>query len=565
MRKRIPFLILLILCGFFFGGKESAQGPTEKEELYGGVFRVNITEDFRSLYPLNIVELSGRDIAGQVYEGLVRYDPSTLLIEPALAQSWSLNDSANKITFNLRTNIYFHDDYCFPDKKGRKLNARDIKFCLDKACQSSADNQLSYSFLEIVKGAKTYYEKSQKGILMPYGVPGFRVINDSTFAIDLLTPRNDLLPILTGPAGWIYPKEAFDKYGPLMRTQCVGTGPFFVRQIKEGETVILYRNPNYWRKDRNDQQLPFLDAIQFSFVDDKDDELFSFLTEQLDLITGMKQEAVTKLQQGKYADNFILLTDTMLSFTYYGFQNQSVPFTDVRVRKAFCLAIDRKEIAESILKGDVIAAGPGYIPPGIPGYKNTDAGFEFDPAKAKKLLAEAGYPNGKKFPVLKISINAGGGNRNTDVANAIAVMLKNNLGISTEIETKPFAQHLEEMETGKNLFFRTGWIIDYADPLPFLAIAYGKDVPASFNERSSLNPCRFKNPDFDSPYEKAVKEKNTKLRMEFCMHAEKAAIENAAFLPLYYEKQNQLLSTAFEGYQMNGLRWLDLSEVRKVK
>jgi peptide/nickel transport system substrate-binding protein len=146
-------------------------------------------------------------------------------------------------------------------------------------------------------------------------------------------------------------------------------------------------------------------------------------------------------------------------------------------------------------------------------------------------------------------------------AEYIAYALKENLGITVTIEALPFAQQLELFFTGKSKFWRSGWLIDYPDPRPFLELAYGKNIPAGTDEPSSINSTRFKNAEFDLAFEKAAIEPDEKMRMNYYRQAESIAMQNAFLMPLYYEITDEIVASQFQNYSINPLGTHDFSEV----
>lgn len=547
------------------GSDRKANGPVK----YGGVFRMNETEDFRTLYPLNIVEVVGHHIGSQVYEGLVKFNQKDLnQIMPGLARSWEMTDSATHFTFHIRKGVFFHDDPCFPEGKGREVKAQDIKFCFDKLCTPSPNNQqYSNTFKDRVVGANEFFNAADKGNAPAGGVSGVTVTNDSTVEIRLVQPMPGFLGILATQGCWIYPSEALAKYGDEMRTHCVGTGPFKVQSVKEGDAVLLERNPNYWMVDEWNNRLPYLDKVQFRFIKDKRSEIIAFRNKDLDMVfrlpVEMAKDILGELDQAKeHGADFVLQSNPAMSLTYYGFQHKLAPFDNVKVRQAFCYAIDRQYIADKVLQGDATPATYGIVPPSMPAYDyKSVTGYNYDPEKARKLLAEAGYPGGRGFPEVTLQINNGGGDRNTMTAEYITNKLKENLGIVVKVSPMPFAQHLETIETGKALFWRTGWIADYPDPETFLTTLYSRHIPDSLNVRSSLNSVRYSSPQFDSLFEAASKEPDMAKRNDLYRRADQVAMNDAAILPVYYEVNDRLLQNNVRGFDINPMEYRDMTRV----
>lgn len=543
-----------------------AQGPVK----YGGVFRMNEIEDFRTLYPLNIVEVVGHHIGTQVYEGLVKFNQKDLSIMPALAYRWEALDSNTRYVFHLRKGVLFHDDDCFAatQGKGRELTANDVKFTFDKLCTSAPNNQqFTYTFKDRVVGANEYFAATEKGQAPAGGVSGVTVMDDSTIEVKLLLPMPGFLQILATQGGWVYPQEAFDKYGDDMRKHCVGTGPFKVKSITEGESVILEYNPNYWMFDEHGNRLPYLDIVQFKFIKDKRSEIIAFRNKELDMVfrlpVEMTKDILGELDHAKEQHvDFVMQTAPAMSLTYYGFQHKLAPFDNQKVRLAFNYAINREEIADKKLMGDAIPGKYGIVPPSIIGYHaDSIHGYRYDPDLARKYLAEAGYPGGKGFPEITLRINSGGGDRNTITADYVAHQLNEVLGITVKVETIPFAQHLEALETGKSLFWRTGWIADYPDPETFLTTLYSAHIPSALDARSSTNSVRYSNPRFDSLYNAAVHTADPARRAELFLQADRLQVLDAAIMPIYYEQNDRLVQRNVRNFDINAMEFRDMTKV----
>ncbi|HEU4719427.1 MAG TPA: ABC transporter substrate-binding protein [Bacteroidia bacterium] len=547
------------------GQERKANGPVVH---YGGVFRMNETEDFRTLYPLNIVEVVGDHIGSQVYEGLVKFNQKDLSIMPGLATRWDIKDSSTHFIFHMRKGVFFHDDPCFPGGKGREVKASDIKYCFDMLCTASPNNQqYSNTFKDRVAGANEYFASTDSKKPLAGGVSGVTVPDDSTVDIRLVRPMPGFLNILATQGCWIYPQEALAKYGDEMRVHCVGTGPFRVKSIKEGDAVILEYNPKYWMFDEWNNRLPYLDIVEFRFIKDKRSEIIAFKNKELDMVfrlpVEMANDIMGELSQAKeHGADFVFQSNPAMSLTYYGFQNKLSPFDNVKVRQAFNYAINREYICEKVLMGDAVPAVYGIVPPSLPGYDaKTINGYNYDPDKAKQLLAEAGYPGGKNFPATTLYINNGGGDRNTMTADYVRKQLNDVLGINVTVELVPFAQHLENIETGKALFWRTGWIADYPDPETFLTTLYGKHIPATMNERSSLNSVRYSSPLFDSLFEAAANEPDAVKRTDLYHRADQVAMSDAAIMPIYYETNDRLVQKNVRGFDINPMEYRDMTRV----
>jgi oligopeptide transport system substrate-binding protein len=565
----IPVLALGLFssCG---GGDDKDHGGSEaKGGVYlGGVARLNEVENIKSLFPISINDQVSFHLSAQVYEGLVKFNQVDLNLMPALAYRWDVSADQTEYTFHLRSGVMFHDDPCFPEGKARVVTANDFKYCLDKLCSSDASNNLfDYTFKDRVVGANESFDASKAG--KKTGCSGVKVLNDSTLSIKLLHSDPSFLNILAMPCGYVYPQEAFTKYGTDMRTKTCGTGPFSIETVKEGEVIIMKKNPNYWGVDEHGNKLPYLDGIKWTFIREKQAEVLEFKRGNLDMIyripVAMFHELMGDLEHAKERKSeFNILNSVALNTNYYGYNCMSPIFSKKEVRQAFNYAIDRQKIADFTLQGEVGPASYGIVPYSEvfekAGYDyKTVGGYNYDPAKAKELLKSAGYPEGKGFPKLVLEINPGGADRNVLVAEVVQKMLKENLNVEVEINTVPFAEHIENVQTAKIDFFRYAWIADYPDPETFLAMFNGANVPATLQEKSYTNFSRYKSSKFDSLYNAARFVSDKAQRFKMLSEAEKVMVEDAPIMPIYYDENFRLEHLNVRNLPENPMNYFDLT------
>jgi len=536
---------LSLLFSSCSGDKKNSNSDTSEAKggvYMGGILRLNEVENIKSLMPISINEINSFHIGSQVYEGLVIYNQIDLNLLPGIAKSWDISEDQTEYTFHIRSNAKFHDDACFPDGKGRMATAADVKFCLDKVCtQDPNNNQFDITLKDRVVGANENFEASKTG--KATGVKGITVVNDTTLKIKLIHPDGSFLNLLAMPGCYVYAKEAAIKYGNDMRVKCVGTGPFFVETVKEGEVIIMKKNQNYWGVDQFGNELPYLDGIKWSFIRDKKAEVLEFKRGNLDMVyripVEMFHEFMGELESAKTKKSeFEILTSTALNTNYFGFNLQGNPvFNKKDVRLAFNYAIDRHKIADFTIQGEGISADYGMVPYTAAFEKE---GYVYKSLKAKELLKAAGYPDGKGFPEITLEINSGGGDRNILIAEVIQKMLKENLGVTVNINTVPLAEHIENIQVGKSDFFRFAWVSDYPDPESFLTLFYGKHLPASPIERSYINMFRYKNAKFDSLFMAARVEPDKAKRYAILTQAEQVVLDDAPFMPIFYDENFRL-------------------------
>lgn len=551
LRTLLPALLL------FLASCSAPEPPRERHtnagKVYGGVFNANESEELRSLFPLSLTQAAAHRIGAQIYEGLVRLDQQSLAVIPALAESWTVDPTGTVYTFKLRPNVFFHDDACFPDGKGRMLKAADIVHCFTRICGNTADNQMFWLLQDRLVGGNAYYAGEATG-----GVKGLVALDERTVQFSLTGPWPGFLQVLAHQGCWIYPAEQEERYKSEMLWHPVGTGAFRVKSFTKGEAMVMERNTAYWRKDTDGSPLPYLDAVRYTFEPDKVVELEAFEKGNLSVIYELPVDR-TDVVEGQHS--YIVQTTPSLTIQFYGFNVTKPPFTDLRVRKAFSMAIDRQLLVDSVLGGLAIAAEHGVVASGFQQYPyDLVPRIVYDPEGARRLLAEAGYPGGRGLPTVFLQVNNNGFGY-VKVAEATQAMLETELGARVISSVLPAEQHYERIARNEAMFWREGWIADHPDPENFLALFYGRNAPADTTEPSYLNSTRFRDPAYDSLFSKAVRSSDEALRMRLLAQAEERLMELSVVTPLYHERSVRLLQPWVRDLPINGMEYRDLSAV----
>lgn len=530
------------LCSLLLG---SCGGP-EKQRL--SVFRYNSTNTIASLDPAFAKSQEVIWAVKQLYNTLVEPD-SNLVIRPSLAKQWRVSADHRTYTFDLRTDVYFHDSDIFPGGKGRRMTAADVVYSLRRIMDPVTASPGAWIF---------------NGKLSADS--GFRALNDSTFELTLYRPFHPVLGILSMQYCSIVPHEAIEKYGKDFRNHPCGTGPFRFFLWEEGQALVLHRNPGYFEKDSTGHRLPYLEAVQVSFLDSKASEFLLFRQGQLDFMNDIdasfKDEVLTK--QGKlrkeWEGKMVLNKHPYLNTEYLGFltdpDNALVKASPTRlkkIRQAINYGIDRTKMMTYLRNGIGTAAMAGFVPAGLPSFDSTKVkGYAYHPAMSRQLLREAGYPDGQGLPVIKllsIPIYA-------DLANYVANQLQE-VGIRIQVEVIQKSLLLEQTAKSQALFFRGSWIADYPDAESYLAMFYSKN-PAP------PNYTRYQNPAFDVLYEKSLEENNDSIRYGQYQAMDNMITSDAAVVPLFYDEVVRLVQPNVSGFSGNGMNLLELRWVRKI-
>ena len=555
MIRSINYLILIYLFASCAQKPASESRSALGGKAYGGTFKFMSLEKVNYLFPMHSMDMYSQRINTQIYESLFRESPDDQSVVPHLIESYKKSSNGLLLTFKLKKSIFFHEDPCFKDEK-RELNANDIKFVLQFACSKSSLNHLSHLLVSKIVGSEEYYRKSTKSI------SGIKVLDSHSFTIELMQPFTNFEKLLSHPSLGIFPEEALKKYGDEILNHPVGTGPFVLDKMNNNG-VSLKRNNNYWRKDNSGNKLPFLDRIEMTYGKDKNSELKAFQNNEIDIILNVPTENVTNLfgslneaQKGKNQKHKVYSRRSS-RINYLAFSTNQKPFDDVLVRKAFLSAIDLNKVTSDILMGEGIPASSGFIPE-INGYV-PDSSFkiEFNPQKAKSLLAQAGYSQGNNFPQLTLWVNTLSGTSTNLWTQNITEQLKSNLGVDVKIKLCSFKERQAAIEKGDAIFWKSGWIADYPDPESFISIFYQKysQINPSWGSVSCLNK------NFDDAYSAYLLEKNQDKRTELLNKCNQYIINEAIILPVYFEDLFVVYNLKIREFTVNSIETMDLSSV----
>ncbi len=510
------------------------------------VFKYNESSGITSLDPGFASVQSNIWATNQLFNGLVQLDEN-LKIQAAIAKKWSISDSSATYTFVLRNDVYFHDNQCFNDGKGRLVVAQDFVYSFDRLLDAKV---------------------AAKGSWVLKKVDSYKALNDTVLEIKLKEPHSPFLGMLTMQYCSVIPKEAIDFYGNDFRSNPVGTGPFYFKYWKENEKLVLRKNEKYFEKDDNGQQLPYLDAIAITFIPDKQSSFLEFIKGDLDFMSGLdasyKDEILTydgKLNP-KYQSKIDMVTEPYLNTEYLGILvDESIPavtespLSNKLVRQAINYGFDRKKMMKYLRNNIGMPATSGIIPDGLPSYdSNIIKGYEYNPEKAKALLIEAGYPNGEGLPEIPLSTNSS----YLDLCEYIQKELSQ-IGITVTIDVMPPSTLREAISTQKVNFFRASWIADYADAENYLSLFYSKNFTPG-----GPNKVHFSNPKFDELYEMAISETNDSLRYHYYQQMDAMMIDDASIVPLYYDRVLRFTQKNIKGLGSNAMNLLSLKKVKKL-
>jgi ABC-type transport system substrate-binding protein len=514
--------IALLACGpgkFSKEAQQAAGGPKN-------VFRYPIVTNPTSLDPAVVQDGDTIDLLQQVYEGLVRWDENSR-VAPNLAKSWDLSSDGRTYTFHLKEGSKFFS--------GREVKADDFKWSIERAVRPSPKqidltkhpliSTTAKTYLIDIVGVKEKLDGTAKEI------SGLKVIDDYTLTITIDKPRPYFLGKLTYIVSYAVDKDKVPADREITKAEeMAGTGPFSVEQYLAEQLVVLTKNTAYHGGTVG------IDKIERPVIKDAATRLNKYKAGEIDLVM-LERQDVPALQSDPEFKSHLQFFDRP-SLWYVGLNQSVVPqFKDLRVRQAIAMAIDKEKIVSQYL-GGVNKVANGIVPPGVFGYRESSVALPYDPAAARKLLAEAGFPDGKGFPELEITFRE----QRPDiqiVAEAVASNLNENLNISVKTHTMEWRAYLDKHSANKMPFFHMRWAADYLDAENFLSVLLAGYGPE--------NHVGYANPAYDALCREADTISDESKRLELYGKAEDLVLQDAPFVPVYFQRDAELINPRIKG------------------
>lgn len=519
-------------------GLYSCKNETPPENYQ--IFKCYLNSHLNSLDPAFARDLTAMNVSLQLFDALVAVDENNNIV-PSLAKSWEISDDGLRYTFHLRPKVLFHEDAkVFRHNSERLVTAQDVVFSLSRITDPKTASPGAWIFADRLDEKEAFF-----------------VLNDSTFQLRLRKPFRPMLGILSMQYCGIVSQKAAKYYDIDFREHPIGTGPFYVKAWREGESIVLRRNENYWEKDTLGNAFPYLDAVKFIFSENKKQSFLAFMQGEIDYLSGIdasyKDELLEKDGSLKKSlrNNIVLHKTPYLNTEYLGFLlTEESPFRQKKIRQALNYGFDRQTMMQYLRNNIGIPATAGFVPKGLPTFAPPQPGYTYQAEKAKALLADLGY--GLENP-LKIRLFTTSSYK--DLATFIQQQWQQ-IGINLSIELLPSAHLREQMSKGTATFFRASWIADYPDEESYFTVFYGKN-PAP------PNYTRFNSTFFDKLYEQSLQENNDSIRRSLYRKMDSMLIEEAPIIPLYYDEVMRFYSPKIHGLKDNAFNLLFLKYVYK--
>jgi len=441
-----------------------------------------------------------------LFEGLTRYDPRTGEAVPGLAQNWEKSPDGINYTFHLRSNAVW--------STGQPITAEDVVYSwwrvLDPNTSAGYAGQLYY-----VKNGEAF----NRGTIQDASQVGVRALDPLTVQVELNGPTPFFIELCASSVLAVVPRQAIERHGDrwLRSVPLPVSGAYQLEAWRIHDKIRLRKNPLYWESARTQNEL-----VDFLPVESANLAMNLYKSGQADIIwdKGLIPTELMDLLRGQ-ADCHIF---NYLGTYFFRFNINRKPFDDVRVRKAFALVVDKNRITERITKGGEETAHH-FTPTGIAHYQPPE-GLGYDPAEARRLLAEAGYPGGKGFPIFSYLLNSK--KLNEQIAVELQEMWRRELAINIELrqmEWKVFLATQNEMDYDLS---SSSWIGDYNDPNTFLEV---------FLSNNGNNRTGWKSPRYDQLLREGNLQTDPSRREKLLQEAETLLVrDEAPIVPLWFYK-----------------------------
>ena len=433
-----------IVVGLVFLAGCSRPAPVAQPR--GGELRTFLMDNPRSLDPVEAADTISGEVAGQIFEGLLQYrpyDPARgLELVPAIAERAEIRDGGRVHEFTIRRGVFFHDDACFAGGRGREVTADDVAFSVTRSLRHGASGELGLA-LEFLRGARDFHEGRASSL------SGIETDGPWTIRFHLTRPWAGLRSLLAFEFGWVVPREAFAKYGDRFSLHPVGTGPFRLGEWDPSDHILLVRNDRYWERDAEGARLPHLERVRMDLSGHTDYKIAAFVQGNLDVVWYQTKEHLRASTPGWKDPGVVTFETPRVNTIGLGFNlARDTPYAkSPLVRQALAHAVDLSPITD-----------PQYaqfrphtlLPPGLPEFDAARRAPDYDLGRARALLAEAGYPEGRGLPPLTLQIPE------HDYNYRPLVSAWQSLGIDLTVRTVSRGTHWDLVARGEPEFFRWG-------------------------------------------------------------------------------------------------------------
>lgn len=496
----LALVVLLAGCG---GG-----APQPPAGALGGEM-VRLWDEPSTLDPHLTGDVGSATIVVEVYGGLVTLD-TNFKVAGDLAEKWAISPDRKTYTFTLRQNAKFHS--------GKAVTANDVKWSMERAADPKTLSTTVDTYMGDIVGVREKLAGKSKEI------SGVRVIDERTIELKIDAPKSYFLSKLTYPTAFILDRQNVES-GPEWFKTPNGTGPFKLKEYKPGELIVLERFADYHLGPAKVNTVRFMLAGGNPMVMYENNEIH---------LTGVGLADLGRVRDpSNPLSKELRVAPPGFQTSYIGMNVTKPPFDDPKIRQALSYAVNKDEIAKTVL-ADRVKAAYSILPPGFPGFNPDQKGLRFDLAKAKQLVSESKYgPDPSKWPRITMTVPGALGTAVDIDMEAILAMWRDNLGVRVEVQQVEFATFLRDLDARRLQMYALGWVADYPDPQNFLDIL--------FHSKSVNNQTGYGNPEVDRLLDQAATEADEAKRFALYRQAEDMIIKDSSWMLLWHPGEGYAL------------------------
>ncbi len=524
-RRRKQFLWFVLPCLAVLA-LSSCKRSSSRDD--GATFRVNLSTEPPSLDWSLATDHVSFNVIANLMVGLTEFDRQ-LKPAPVVAKSWDILEGGRKLVFHLRDDVQWSD--------GQKVRAEDFEYSWRRLLDPKTASQYAYILFDVLNA-----EEFHEGKIADEKQVGVKALDEATLEVTLKHPTSYFLSITTFEVTYPQRRDVVEKFAAKWTEpeNIVTNGPFLLASWKHENEIRLKANPKFFLGK------PAIENVEMFMVNEKTTAVGMYEQGQLDFLDN---DSIPPLEKARLSKIPGFKPVPQLRGEYYGFALDRKPFDDPRVRKAFAMAIDRSVFPRILHGGELPSSS--WIPPGMLAH-NLKIGLPYNPPEARRLLREAGYPEGKGFPQVTLAYNTQEDHK--IVAEAVQGMWKRNLGVLVRLDNIEWKVYLKRLQNDPYPVFRDGWGADYPDPDNFMKL---------FTSNSGNNHTRWKNSRYDQLLNQAAEEMKDDKRRRLYDEAQRLLCETeVAIVPLFVRVESTILNSRYIGLEYNSMQRLILRNVR---
>jgi len=474
-----------------------------------------------TLDPTMANDTTSGGVVAQLFNGLVELGPEMDVV-PDVARSWEVSEGGRKYVFHLRDDVRWSD--------GTPVTAGDFEYAWKRVLNPATGTRNASSLYD-VKGARAFH---QSEVSDPDQV-GVRALDELTLSVELEGPTGYFPQLLAHNAAYPVPRHVVEAHGERWTAveNTVTNGPFRLESWRPGDSMVLVRNSEYHGRFTGNLQ-----RLELDLRDDWSAQLRMYEAGDLDILNlsvlpALEKDRARQRRAGEY------VSGPSLSTAYTAFDVSRPPFDDVRVRRAFVLAVDRETLADVVLGGYRFPATGGLVPPGMPGH-SPGIGLPYDPEGARQLLLEAGHPGGRGFPPVRGLTNSS--IDSIRMSEYLRDRWRDVLGVDITWEILEWSGFLVKLHAETAHMTQLSWIADYTDPDSFLRVAVRLHT-------------KWHDETYDELVEEARRVTDQEQRMKLYQKADRILVEETPILPLTYPRRHLLVKPWMSKFSVSAAGW----------